>query len=239
MYNINVNLTIMPNFKKNTGYEPFKMKGSPVAHKFDPHTSEKKSHTTKDTEGKYETGAGSYIAPHIHKTSPASYKPFKMKHAGSNPMHKNFSAAFKQVDDIKNPVAGASPLPDRVHNGRNLREESDTWKRLHWPDGTHRTEREIFDYDNLEKEESKDNEKEGIEDAVIKGAMIGGGAKGKKGRRSPVNHNLPGLRHTKPKIHGEFKQPHVHGYPDKGKSSDPTNKKRPTKVKRKVYRKSK
>ena len=25
-------------------------------------------------------------------------------------MHKNFSAAFKQVDDIKNPVAGASPM---------------------------------------------------------------------------------------------------------------------------------
>ena len=54
---------------------------------------------------------------------------------------------------------------------------------------------------------------------------------------SPVKHNLPGIRHTKPKKHGEYKQPHIHGADPR--NPDPTNEKRPTKVKRKVYRKSK
>ena len=55
--------------------------------------------------------------------------------------------------------------------------------------------------------------------------------------KSPLGHNLPGLQHTKPKIHGEFKQPHVHGADPR--NPDATNKANPTKVKRKVYRKSK
>ena len=56
---------------------------------------------------------------------------------------------------------------------------------------------------------------------------------------SPVKHNLPGLRHTDPKKHGEYKQPHVHGTPDKGQGTDPTNEANPTKVKRKYYRQAK
>ena len=50
------------------------------------------------------------------KINPApQYAPFKMKHAGSNPMKANFKSAFKQVDDIKNPVAGASPMKGHMH----------------------------------------------------------------------------------------------------------------------------
>jgi hypothetical protein len=58
-------------------------------------------------------------------------------------------------------------------------------------------------------------------------------------KKSPTKHNLPGIRHTKPKKHGEYKQPHVHGVVNKGKGSDPTNEERATKVKRKYYRKAK
>ena len=47
--------------------------------------------------------------------TPTEYAPFKMKHAGSNPMKANFKSAFKQVDDIKNPVAGASPMKGHMH----------------------------------------------------------------------------------------------------------------------------
>ena len=45
----------------------------------------------------------------------AQYAPFKMKHAGGNPMKANFKSPFKQVDDIKNPVAGASPIKGHMH----------------------------------------------------------------------------------------------------------------------------
>ena len=43
------------------------------------------------------------------------YAPFKMKHADGNPMKANFKSAFKQVDEIKNPVAGASPMKGHMH----------------------------------------------------------------------------------------------------------------------------
>ena len=57
--------------------------------------------------------------------------------------------------------------------------------------------------------------------------------------KSPAKQNLPGLRHTDPKKHGEYKQPHVHGWADKGQGTDPTNEQLPTKVKRKYYRQAK
>ena len=46
----------------------------------------------------------------MDKKPATEYAPFKMKHAKSSPMKANFPSAFKQVDDIKNPVAGASPM---------------------------------------------------------------------------------------------------------------------------------
>ena len=48
---------------------------------------------------------------------PTEYAPFKMKHAGSNPMKANFPSAFKQMEEVpvvpmKNPV---SPIQKHMH----------------------------------------------------------------------------------------------------------------------------
>ena len=96
----------MPKFPKNKGYK------SPIKH----HGMSVDSKKVK---------AGHYHDPKkgivvVKKSTPkiktpTEYAPFKMKHAGSNPMKANFKSAFKQVDDIKNPVAGASPMKGHMH----------------------------------------------------------------------------------------------------------------------------
>ena len=96
----------MPKFPKNKGYK------SPIKH----HGMSVDSKKVK---------AGHYHDPKkgivvVKKSTPkiktpTEYAPFKMKHAGSNPMKANFKSAFKQVDEIKNPVAGASPMKGHMH----------------------------------------------------------------------------------------------------------------------------
>ena len=89
------------------------------------------------------------------------YAPYKMK---GSPMQRNFPASFKQMAELKNPIAGASPMSNKEHDGKKLRKHGDAYKRLHWPDGRHRTEREIFDWDETKEEERK----EGLEYALPK-----------------------------------------------------------------------
>jgi len=57
--------------------------------------------------------------------TPTEYAPFKMKHAGSNPMKANFSSAFKQMEEVpvvpmKNPVSPVQKknFPDLSGDGK-------------------------------------------------------------------------------------------------------------------------
>ena len=63
------------------------------------------------------------------------YAPFKMKHADGNPMKANFKSAFKQVDEIKNPVAGASAM--KIHDGKKFKDAG--FMDTHFPSGKPRT----------------------------------------------------------------------------------------------------
>ena len=68
------------------------MMDSLLEHSDDPHTTETKTHTTKDPE----TNKVITSKPHTHNEETGqgvlAYKPFKMKAAsyGNNPMYKNF-----------------------------------------------------------------------------------------------------------------------------------------------------
>jgi len=208
MYNINVNLTIMPNFPDK------------------------------------ETNEFNMDSP-LDASKNGGYAPFSMKAKNaSGLMKKNYGTPNKE---LKNPVAGASPMLDVTSRVHKLHyKDSDEYRRLHWPDDTHRTEREIFDYDETMKEERKEKEKKKKEKLGKKGKKGDDSPTGKRGALkhgkalTPVKHNLPGLRHTTPKKHGEYKQPHVHYVPGSyPREMDPTNEAKPTKVKRSVYRQGK
>ena len=61
--------------------------------------------------------AASEGKPSKKDKSATEYAPFKMKHAGSNPMKANFPSAFKQMEEVpvvpmKNPV---SPIQKHMH----------------------------------------------------------------------------------------------------------------------------
>ena len=71
----------------------------------------------------------------LKKPPAAAYAPFKMKHADGNPMKANFKSAFKQVDEIKNPVAGASAM--KIHDGKKF--EDAGFMDTHFPSGKPRT----------------------------------------------------------------------------------------------------
>ena len=144
----------MPKFPKNKGYK------SPVKH-----TSKGKgNHTSSQTHGdisfhRHENlGGGPYkdnwkvvMEPKasrgftdkpdkkqieaLKKPTAAAYAPFKMKHADGNPMKANFKSAFKQVDEIKNPVAGASAM--KIHDGKKF--EDAGFMDTHFPSGKPRT----------------------------------------------------------------------------------------------------
>ena len=144
----------MPKFPKNKGYK------SPVKH-----TSKGKgNHTSSQTHGdisfhRHENlGGGPYkdnwkvvMEPKasrgftdkpdkkqieaLKKPTAAAYAPFKMKHADGNPMKANFKSAFKQVDEIKNPVAGASAM--KIHDGKKF--EDAGFMDTHFPSGKART----------------------------------------------------------------------------------------------------
>lgn len=144
----------MPKFPKNKGYK------SPVKHT----GKGKGNHTSSQTHGdisfhRHENlGGGPYkdnwkvvMEPKasrgftdkpdkkqieaLKKPTAAAYAPFKMKHADGNPMKANFKSAFKQVDEIKNPVAGASAM--KIHDGKKF--EDAGFMDTHFPSGKPRT----------------------------------------------------------------------------------------------------
>ena len=144
----------MPKFPKNKGYK------SPVKHT----GKGKGNHTSSQTHGdisfhRHENlGGGPYkdnwkvvMEPKasrgftdkpdkkqieaLKKPTAAAYAPFKMKHADGNPMKANFKSAFKQVDEIKNPVAGASAM--KIHDGKKF--EDAGFMDTHFPSGKART----------------------------------------------------------------------------------------------------
>ena len=144
----------MPKFPKNKGYK------SPVKHT----GKGKGNHTSSQTHGDISfhhhknLGGGPYkdnwkvvMEPKasrgftdkpdkkqieaLKKPTAAAYAPFKMKHADGNPMKANFKSAFKQVDEIKNPVAGASAM--KIHDGKKF--EDAGFMDTHFPSGKPRT----------------------------------------------------------------------------------------------------
>jgi hypothetical protein len=94
--------------KPAPSYAPFKMK-SPIKDK----STDEHPHVHLKREIKVRKCGGEIKVRQSERV--AQYAPFKMKHAGGNPMKANFKSAFKQVDDIKNPVAGASPMKGHMH----------------------------------------------------------------------------------------------------------------------------
>jgi len=109
---------------------------------------------------------------------------FKMK---GSPMHRNFgigespilkTALQHTVDDVEEHQFEHSEdlQTDEEHN------------RHHWPDGTKRTEREIFEYDENQKEESKEG---GNEVDVLEEGRTDLSAAAEKG-----SEEEPPLKHT-------------------------------------------
>ena len=104
----------MPKFPKNKGYKsPVKHFGG--SHKDNPEAVVSPGDPKVFAKWGRHSHAASEGKPSKRVKSATEYAPFKMKHAGSNPMKANFKSAFKQVDDIKNPVAGASPMKGHMH----------------------------------------------------------------------------------------------------------------------------
>ena len=142
----------MPKFPKNKGYKS-PLKDRPYAgasvkageantrhYKF-AHVDSKAANPHKDTVTKASSAAEAKkaVKAAVEKDAATSYAPFKMKgHTlpGINQRtEETNSSAFQLVDDIKNPVAGASAM--KIHDGKKF--EDAGFMDTHFPSGKART----------------------------------------------------------------------------------------------------
>ena len=81
--------------------------------------------------------------------SPAPYAPFKMK----GHTLPGINQKSEGNTDLKNGRSGSAAF--QAHD--DTVEGTPEWERTHWPDGESRSERELFEYDNVTSEEERDN----------------------------------------------------------------------------------
>ena len=120
-----------------------------------------------------------------------------------NPMKRNFG-----LPGINNKSEGNTDKPDgrsassafQYHD--DTKKDSEDWNRSHWPDGTARSAREIFDYEESMDEERRDNERQ---EPVTKkpDPMM-------KAGKSPTKHMVDGKWHTEKRSIGGW---HSHSKP--------------------------